>query len=508
MIKPLEITAKYGQASSRYSTLLTRRSSHEGIWRDCSELTLPYVFPIENHGGQDFRPTPYNSIGAKSVNSLASKLLLALLPPTGNFFRLLPYQEEMNKLSTEEKRQVDNELSQLERDITERISLQALRVPLYEAIKTLIVTGNVLLYKIPDGSFKVFSPYEYVVQRDYAGDVMEIVIKERIAARILPQAVQDQIQIETASSSNNSTKPEDEVDIYTVICRKDATSWESWQEASDVVLDTTIIEYKTDTLPYLPLRWTSVFNEDYGRGLVEQILGDLRSLEGLTQMLVEGTGAMAKVVFGHKPGAQTQLEDLLNAANGDVIEGDLEKDITTLKVDKSADFQIPYKLLQDLTASIGQSFLTFTNTVRDSERTTAVEVRATQSELESVLGGTYSVLAQELQLPLLKLELAEINSKVLKIVTPSIVTGLSAISRERDLQNLNYMAQTLAQFGETGLQYFNMSGYLTSMATALGIDPEVIVKSQEQIQQEQQQAAQQEAAMAQAQQQPQPQQGG
>lgn len=489
-MKPIELKKKYGNGSARYSALLTRRTSHEGVWRDCARLTLPYVFPEENTSGLDFRPTPYNSVGPKAVNALSSKLLLALLPPTGNFFRLLPYQEEMDKLGTEEKRQVDKELSQLERDINERISIQALRVPLNEALKSLVVTGNSLVYKIPDGTFKVFSPYSYVVQRDYSGEVMEIVIKERIAKRILPKDVRDQIDTDVSSSSNNASKPEDEIDIFTIVARTSEDSWTAWQEAGEVIIESSVVEYKTATMPYLALRWTSVPNEDYGRGLVEQVLGDLRSLEGVTQMLMEGTGVMAKTVFGLKPASSTKLEDLNNAANGDIISGDLEGDLTVLKVDKSADFQIPYKLLNDLTNSIGQAFLVFSSTVRDSERTTAVEVRATQAELESVLGGTYSVLAQDLQLPLLRLELDEINSDVLKLVTPSIVAGVSAISRERDLQNLNYMAQALAQFGDVGLQYFNVSGFITSMATALGIPPELVVKSQEQMQAEQQQQAQ------------------
>ena len=504
MLTKQQITDKYGKASSRYSALLTARQSHEGTWRDCAALTLPYVFPEANEGNTTFRETPYNSIGPKAVNSLASKLLLALLPQTGNFFRLLPYKEEMDKLEVEEQREVDKELSQLERDITERISIQGLRVPLIEAIKSLVVTGNTLLYKIPGGSFKIFSPYDYVVQRDYAGDTMEIVIKESISKRTLPKEVQDQLKDKFASSSRNGDKPEDEVDIYTVIVRKDSSNWCAYQEAGDLILDSSIVEYKDELLPYMPLRWTSVPNEDYGRGQVEQVLGDLRSLEGLTQLLVEGTSVMAKTIFGLVPGSMTKLDDLKRAANGDVIVGNLETDITTMRVDKNNDFAIPAQLKQELETSIGKAFLSFTNTVRDSERTTAVEVRATQAELQSTLAGPYAIIAQELQLPLLRLELAEINSKILKMVTPSIVTGTSAISREQDLENLNYMAQTIAAFGETGLQYFNMAGYLTSLATALGIDPELIVKSKESMQAEQAQRVQEDQQM----QANQPQEGG
>ena len=40
-----------------------------------------------------------------------------------------------------------------------------------------------------------------------------------------------------------------------------------------------------------------VDGEDYGRGRVEEFLGDLQSLESLTQAITEGSAAAAKVVF-------------------------------------------------------------------------------------------------------------------------------------------------------------------------------------------------------------------
>ena len=130
--------------------------------------------------------------------------------------------------------------------------------------------------------------------------------------------------------------------------------------------------------------------------------------------------------------------------------------------------------------------------VRDSERTTATEVRATAAELESTLGGAFSVLASEFQTPLITLILQEMQPEVLKFTVPSVTTGISAISRERDYQNLNTMLQAVAQLGpEVIAQYLNVPAYLSQIATSLGMDPAAIVKSPEQIQQEQ--AAQQQA---------------
>jgi hypothetical protein len=498
--KPLhKLQEKHGTAKDVYKALLASREKLEQEWRDCSMLTLPYVFPDDDLDESTMLPTPYNSIGPSAVNTLASKLLLALLPPTGNFFRLLPNEEDVEGFEKEALDQLDKELSKLEQDVNTVINTQALRVPLYEALKLLIITGNTLLYKIPGGSIKVFSPYQYVVNRDYAGNPITMCIKEKVSKRVLPKNIVEMV----TEAEDTAEKDKKDLEIYTIIQRVDRDKYEMFQEINGFVLETSIKTYNQNTLPYLPLRWTSIANENYGRGLVEQYLGDLRSLEGLTQMIVEGGGIMAKTVFGLKPAASTKIEDLNNAANGDFVEGDLEKDVTVLQVNKAADLKVPYDLMMSLEQRLAKAFLLLQGQVRDSERTTATEVRAVANELEMALGGTFSVLSQELQLPLLRLLLDEIEPKILEVTTPTISTGISAISRERDYQNLNTLASTIVQFGpEAAGQYLDMSKFFSKIAIALGMEPDEIVKSQEQIQAEQQQAmAAQQAMMQQEQQQ-------
>lgn len=491
------IKETYGSSKSRYLRLQTKRSGLEKIWQDCSKLTLPYIFPEEQHSIESEFSTPYNSIGPASVNNLSSKLLMALLPASGAFFRLIPDEEVLAQMEETDKASLDKELSRIEKDINTMIDTQALRVPLYEALKMLIITGNTLLYKVKGGGMKVFNPYEYCVSRDYVGNVVEIVIKEKISKTVLPKDIREQIE------ANQDTKDSDksEVDIYTSICRKDKDKYIVYQEILDVVLPT-YKEYSSEDLPYMPLRWTNTFNEAYGRGLTEQYLGDLRSLEGLSKQILDGSGVASKFVFGLKPASSTKLEDLRDAKNGDIIIGDLEKDLTVLQTNKAPDLQIPFQLMQQLESRLNRAFLNVQGGIRDSERTTAVEVRATIAELEAALGGTYSVLAQEFQLPLLTLLLNELNPKALKIATPSIVTGASAISRERDLQNLTYMVQSMAQLGpEVIASRLDVGGYLTAIATSLGVDPTTVVKSDEQLQQEQQQQMQQQQMMMQMEQQ-------
>ena len=495
-------------AKEEYQRLHPYRTSLEGVWRDCSALTLPYIFPDEFKDESTFLPTPYNSIGPSAVNALAAKLLLALLPPTGNFFRLLPNEEavqvQTKGMQKEQIKQfmdmLDTELSKLEQDVMHLINFQALRVPLFEAIKLLIVTGNSLVYKVKNVGIKVFTPYQYVIERDYAGNLTTLVILEKIAKVTLPDSVLELIDNKEAEIGQEGDCKD--VEVYTLVKRTGNDKYQVVQEINKVKIPGTEKEYTKETLPYLPLRWTSVSNEDYGRGLVEQYLGDLRSLEGLTKMIVQGGGIMAKTIFGLKPSSYTKVDDLNNAQNGDFIMGDLEKDVTVLQVTKGNDMNVPYQLMQSLEQRLAKSFLMFSSQVRDSERTTAAEVRLVANELEATLGGTFSVLAADLQLPLLTLLLNEMEPKSLKVTTPTISTGIEAISRERDFQNLNTMLQSMAQLGEETINtYLNIPKYLSKIATSLGMDAQDIVKSQKQIQQEQQLQMQQEQQLQQQQQQ-------
>jgi len=196
-------------------------------------------------------------------------------------------------------------------------------------------------------------------------------------------------------------------------------------------------------------------------------------------------------LFGLKPGSTLSVEDLNNAQNGEFVLGDLEREVTTLQVGKNADLQVPLSLMNQLEQRLSKAFLMFSGQVRDSERTTATEVRATAAELEATLDGVVSVLANEFQTPIINLILHETYPQVLKFSVPSITTGISAISRERDLTNLNTMIQSIAQLGpEVIAQYLEVPAYLSQIATSLGMDPSAIVKSPEQIQQEQQQQMQ------------------
>jgi len=502
--KQIDIIKIYGKSEIQYEALNIIKDSLDGTWRDCAQLTLPYIFPEEDLDASEILPSPFNSLGPSAVNALSAKLLLALLPPSGPFFRLLPDEKVLEQLQAEEVDQLDSELGEVEQKVVEELNLQGLRVPLYEALKLLVVTGNAMLYKVK-GGIKVFSPHQYVVKRDFIGHLTEIIIKESMAYVSLPDKVKKQLEADTEVDFDETDEKKKielkNVDVYTRCTKDGNNSFLVWQEIKGVVLNGSVKNYTKSTLPYIALRWSTVNNEDYGRGLVEQYLGDLRSLEGLTQTIVEGSGIAAQFIFGLRPGSTLNVEDLNNAQNGEFVLGDLEREVSVLQVNKGPDLQVPMQMIQEIEGRLSRAFLMVQGNIRQSERTTATEVRATVNELEATLGGVYTVLASELQKPLIQLILQELAPAVLKVTEVSITTGVSAISRERDYQNLNTMAQSVMQFGPEAMQqYLKLGAYFSKVATALGMDPRDIVKSDEEIAAEQQAQMEQQQAMMEEQQ--------
>ena len=104
--------------------------------------------------------------------------------------------------------------------------------------------------------------------------------------------------------------------------------------------------------PWLVLRFNSFDGEAYGSGRVEEFLGDLKSLEALSQALIEGSAAAAKVVFLVSPSSTTKPQTIAQAGNGAIVQGRPD-DVQVVQVGKTADFKTAYEMANVL----GQRYL-------------------------------------------------------------------------------------------------------------------------------------------------------
>lgn len=476
-----------GTVKDRWEKLDSNRKTVLDRARQCAELTIPSLMPPEGSDENVKLKTPYQGLGARAVNNLASKLLLALLPPNAPFFRLSIDDYTLEELTQQEgmRAKVEKELSKIERAIMTWIETKALRVPTFTALKLLIVTGNALQYLPDKGGMKVYRLDQYCVKRDPMGNVLEIVIKEQVH----PAALPDEIREDVKGQLDNPDKP---TDLFTHILLHDG-KWNVRQEVQGITVPGSEGTYPKDESPWIPLRWTAVVGEDYGRGPVEEYQGDLLTLEALSKAMVEAAVVASKIVFLVAPNGSTSVAKLAKAKNGDYIPG-IEQDVSKLQVDKYYDFRVTAETMQRIEQRLSYAFLLMTSIQRDAERVTAEEIREMANELEEALGGVYSVLSQEMQLPLVRRLMVQMNNanKLPKLpkedIQPLITTGVEALGRGNDLNKLQAFAGVMSQFQQEGLSRINISDFGQRVATSLGIDAEGLLIPEEVLQIQQQQA--------------------
>lgn len=496
----------------RYADFALTRESFLSRAKRCSALTIPSLIPnsmgtnYRHNGGESF-DVPWQSMGSRCVNNLASKLMLTLLPPNVPFFRLVIQRNSLYRDLEEQDPELSSEiergLSKIERLVVEQAATSSDRVVIHEALKHLIVGGNALLY-IPGKNepARCYHLPDYVVRRAPNGDVLEIIIREAVTFASLPDGVKSSI-LESVSTEGNDTSiglSRDSttrvVDIYTGIRRdEDTNRWVVRQECHGVLIPGSDGSYPIDACPWIPMRFIRVDGEDYGRSYVEEYYGDISSLDALYQALVEGAAACAKLLFMIAPNSTTKADDLAEAPNLGFVTGSRE-DVTVLQADKYGDFRVAKEMVAELERRLAHAFILNSAVQRDGERVTAEEIRRMVEDLEAALGGVYSLMAVEFQLPYVQVRLKQLEEAgVLPelpkgLVKPAIVTGVEALGRGNDKTKLLELGESAGRIlgPEAMAKLINPTEFLRRLISASGIDEDNLLVSQEELQQGTEQA--------------------
>lgn len=474
-------TQSQGAAKSRYEQMTPVRDSYLRRARKASKLTIPSIVPPDGHSHSTELPTPFQGLGARGVNNLASKLVLTVQPPNSPSFRLgiAPKHADQLETDAEFKAEVDKALSTYERTVQQDIEASGDRIAAHEAFKHLLVAGNVLMFVAPEGT-RLFHLDRYVVRRDGMGRPLEIVVKESFDHASLPENVQPLVAGTTPGVAGPTT--EKTVDVYTHIMRK-AKQWFIYQEVQGQRVPDSEGQYPLDKTPWLPLRLVRVDGEDYGRGYVEEYLGDLQSLEALSKAIVEGSAAAAKVLFLVKPHGTTSKKTVAEAPNGAIRDGNAD-DVSTIQLDKFADFRTARETMSRIEDRLAFAFLLNSAVQRQGERVTAEEIRYMAQELEDALGGIYSVLAMDYQLPYINRKIISLQKvgalpRLPKgVVRVQITTGLEALGRGHDRNKLVGYVDDLNKLGPDVLKQEVHTDVLAKrLAISAGIDTEGLLKT-------------------------------
>ena len=474
---------------AQYQKLEINREPYLERARDCSALTIPTLFPVISANEATQYETPYSSVGARGVMNLSSKLMLALFPPHSPFFRLsvddLVYKQIQG--DPQQKTIIEDGLQKIEKAVMDNLEVTNDRVSVYECLKQLLISGNSLL-RLTDKGLRVYRLTNYVIKRDPIGNILKIIIKETININALPPKIRKGV---LEGKDNQEEYKDKDLELYTCITRE-PKYYSLMQEChKKIILQK---EYKLDELPFIALRFNRVDGMDYGRGHVEAYLGDLKSLEGLSRAILEGSSASAKMLFMVSPNGTTRASALAKAPNGAIIEGSTN-DVSVLQANKFQDFRVAFEAMNRIETRLNFAFLLNASVQRQAERVTATEVSLVASELQDALGGVYGLLTTEFQMPYITAKLSQLREQKLlpdlpkDIVRPKIIVGLEALSRASDrLKLLQFMSDLSNMLGaEVLAKHINLDDAIKKFAIANGVDIQGLMKSPDQIQQEQQQ---------------------
>lgn len=334
--------------------------------------TIPSVFPEDaisnNRSGNAEIKHDYQSVGARLVNTLTSKLTATLFPYATSFFRVSASQEVQAAINQNNNNSIAKAtLTQIESMANKALFYNASYAQLCQLIRLLIITGNGLLVR-RDQKCTVYSLKNYVLKRNGKGDVEHIIIRECLSSADMSAEVK-------AKAFPNSTEDNDNLHshyIYTsvkhqqvVVNGREVPSWRVTQELNNVQLDTDEVYTEYDC-PYIPVVWSLMNGDNYGRGYVEEYTGSFTRLSELSQRYTEYELEALKVLHVYNPAKNFDMYELQNSKSGDYVQGDP----TALSVYEVGMYQKLQQVAADLsvlTQELEIAFMSQGNS-RDAER--------------------------------------------------------------------------------------------------------------------------------------------
>lgn len=498
--------------ASEYESMKQDRQPYLEKAKLAAKYTIPSLI-VDNMNKQNAIKqieTPNQSVGADGINNLASKVILTMLPPNQTFFKfsmddlVIKQQAELAGItSSQYQTELNKGLSRIEKMLLDYQEQLADRVCAGEAIKHLYIAGNVFLVHDPKEGLKYYPLDRFCVKRDYCGNVIKAITEETISLYSLPEEVQELVMmkvLERKAKDKEMAKrlEEEELTLYTVFRRKQK-HWEIYQECEGVELPASRGKYPIDVCPFIALRYVRIDGESYGRGLVEEYIGDISYLDTLSLAIKQASLAGSKLVMLVNPNGLTKIKHLAEAKNGGFALGRVE-DVQPLQANKYYDLQVAQAEADKIERRLNRIFVMKAAIQRDAERVTAEEIRQMAQDLEEALGNHYSIMCKDFQRAYVKITFFHLKKEKKnalpdlirdKNVKLTVTTGLEALGRSSDLNKLvtfldimTKIAPALQQLGGKVEKVAN------DVAASLNLDIEGMFYSEEE-RQEQAQAMQQ-----------------
>ena len=432
-------------AKQRYDHLDGLRSNSLERKREHAMLTIPSLLPPAGRATGTTLDVPYNSLAAEGTNNLASRIMSVVFPLNGqSVFEVLleqPFNPD-GSADPELQTQFDN----FEKSVMDTLAPTNLRAAINLAYRHLIAIGDVMIHMDDDFTFRLFRADQYVVRRKHEGTWEEIIIREQVNPEWHPRLrgipkKSDNTRTNVADNTVEQWEP-----LYTTILKQEDGSVVVEQEFRGAKVEGTKETHAVS--PYMPARWSSLIGEAYGVSLVEDMFGDIRTLDSLSKALLDGAMLNAEYRWILNPGGMLELQDFLDSINGDTLAGG-EKDLVPMSFQNNAQVQHAQVAVAHREAILGRRFLMNSAVQPKGERVTKFQVSVLAQELEQALGGILSLAGSEIQEPIIRRTLAimakkglldeDISKQIAKeggFLKLRIRAGLEILNREAEKENL------------------------------------------------------------------------
>jgi hypothetical protein len=189
------------------------------------------------------------------------------------------------------------------------------------------------------------------------------------------------------------------------------------------------------------------------------------------------------------------------------VAGGVVQDVGFVQANKLPDFSVVQAVRDSLRSELGAAMLVGSQSVRDSERTTATEVmQVNVRELEGALGGFYAPIADRQQKPTVARLLYQCRRDRIILPLPKnatktrVLTGVDALSRMEKMQRVLQLTQLISSLGPDAMRFVDATVLINTFVKYLRISEPGLIKSKQQLEAEARAAMEQATQAAAAQQ--------
>lgn len=497
-------TTASGNISSDFSRMDAERADAMRRVEECARLSDPRLVKMRGKPKDSTQSDNYQNVGSRMVENLSGQLLMASYPP-GMPWQVYSVSDAVRHLKIVSEERIDDFdrqlfayslviLAALEEGVDQYDRRQIgynrslFRESMLRVNEQSVGTGDHLFRLHDDMRIQHFDRWSYVTERDSCCDPVLHITKESIDALELTD---DKLEIAKLRVDELKTKSrkERQIDMFTrVEWQPRAKKWDWAQEVNGVEIE----KGSEDVTPWICASLWLAPGDNYGRGLIEKNLGDVRRYEAFTKNTHDIATAMGFTLFLADYAARINDHDFTRRPNLSMMRCRVASgqavDLTMFSTQKQADMaavQAAQELVRRDLASAGSLDAEL---APHKERVTATQINQITSQSRSSQIGPYTCITGHVQPAMFaraehvmtrgeKPRLAPMSEDLRQLAQPFLLGGLSAVSYRARLGSIAEFYQTLQAFDPNASSFIKTGRLAHRIAKFTGMYDVDIIKS-------------------------------